>query len=176
MQERLAGIENLLQKLTTSNASASAVRTPVSSVISERASGSSTPRAGPKSILTPSHNDIPTVFDPEDVESFEGNSSLTAHAAFASELVSQAVQTSMLASTPFSAPNPRMEAAISSLRQMVNLQTTRGASSLESTSHNSKIVTRKCENEKNEKLQSHLPQWYLKNMFPLVCRVLYCRL
>lgn len=139
MQERLAGIEALLQRLTTSNATTS-----VSLAVPDRTLSSSTPRSGTKT--TPSstapHDSSPNIYSPEDVESFEGNSSLTAHAAFASELVSQAVQTNMLASTPFSAPNPRMEAALSSLRQMVNLQTSRGTVNREESSQNSKTVPR----------------------------------
>lgn len=144
MQERLAGIEHLLQKLTTTNASASAALAVGSIHANGRAPTSTT--QGSSSTLTPSSSlaldDSPTALSPEDVESFEGNSSLTAHAAFASELVSHAVQSSMMASTPFLAPNPRMEAALSSLRQMVELQTTRGASGLEGTPQSSKTVPR----------------------------------
>ncbi|KAK9425624.1 putative Fungal-specific transcription factor domain protein [Seiridium unicorne] len=144
MQERLAGIEHLLQKLTTSNTSTTAILSSASTVAVDRSSTSNTPRTASKPTPTSSasHDDSATVFDPEDVESFEGNSSLTAHAAFASELVSQAVQTSMLASTPFSVSNPRMEAALSSLRQMVNLQTSRGTAGHEGTSQTSKTVPR----------------------------------
>ncbi|KAH8198188.1 hypothetical protein TruAng_007669 [Truncatella angustata] len=146
LQERLAGIETLLQRLTTSNASAATALASASSLMT-KASTSNTPRTGAKPSLSPStsQDDSATVIDPEDVESFEGNSSLTAHAAFASELVSQAVQTSMLAATPFSAPNPRMEAALSSLRQMVNLLPSRSSSNQEGpsqTDQNSKTIPR----------------------------------
>ncbi|KAF7525768.1 hypothetical protein G7054_g10996 [Neopestalotiopsis clavispora] len=147
MQDRLAGIESLLQKLTTSNTSVSATQGPTASVLTARASVGSTPGSGTKPTppFAGAHDDISTVADPEDVESFEGNSSLAAHAAFASELVSRAVQTSMLGSAPFSTPDPRIEAALSSLRQMVNLQTNRGggdSTSVETGSQPSRNVHR----------------------------------
>ncbi|KAI0130377.1 fungal-specific transcription factor domain-containing protein [Xylariales sp. AK1849] len=136
MQERLAGIESLLLNLsTTRTGSASGAGPPGTTSLSlDQAANAFHPHTVQKtggkqtsSSSSVSRDDSSTVFDPEDaIESFEGNSSLAAHAVFASELVSQAVQTNMiLSSTAFSSPNPRMEAALSSLRQMVTLQTSR---------------------------------------------------
>ncbi|KAI4600861.1 hypothetical protein KJ359_013024 [Pestalotiopsis sp. 9143b] len=129
MQDRLAGIEALLQKLTTSNTAAAPTLAPTPAVL-HRSSVGSTPGSGAKPTPSSSaaHDDISTVADPEDVETFEGNSSLAVHAAFASDLVSRAVQSTMLGSAPFSTPDPRIEAALSSLRQMVDLQASRAAS------------------------------------------------
>ncbi|KAI1841460.1 hypothetical protein JX266_012389 [Neoarthrinium moseri] len=128
MQESLASIETLLRDLTTgSGSTAGAIQAVAASLSAETDKlQRSTERATPSSSASRDDNDGSTIFDPEDAESFEGSSSLAAHAAFASELVSQAVQSNMLAAgTPYSAPNPRIEAALSSLRQMVDLQTTR---------------------------------------------------
>lgn len=133
MQDRLAGIESLLRNLTTGGASfaphGQAVPVASSSSLAPTLASVNTPASGEKqgsSSPDASRDDSSTVFDPEDAESFEGNSSLAVHAAFASEMVSQAVQSNMNAA-PFNARNPRMEAALSSLRQMVNLQNTRAA-------------------------------------------------
>jgi hypothetical protein len=120
MQGRLAGIESLLRDLTTTSVGANfrplvPTRSPDSRSADKLTPSSSTSRENASTTC-------------EDDENFEGNSSLTAHAAFASELVSQAVQTNMLNTTPFSTPNPRMEAALSSLRQMVDLQNSRAGS------------------------------------------------
>lgn len=56
--------------------------------------------------------------DPEAAETFEGPSSLAAHAAFASDFAASAAEAAV---TPFSGPDARMDSALSSLRQMVNL-------------------------------------------------------
>ncbi|CAJ2503671.1 Uu.00g110650.m01.CDS01 [Anthostomella pinea] len=61
-----------------------------------------------------------TIFDPEDADSFEGNSSLAAHTAFASEFLADAVQrTSLRNGGPL---NPKIDAALDSLRQLVDMQ------------------------------------------------------
>lgn len=64
--------------------------------------------------------------DPEAVGTFEGPSSLAAHAALASDFVASAASAAV---TPFTGPDARMDSALSSLRQMVNLlQSSRGGS------------------------------------------------
>ena len=60
MQDRLAGIESLLQKLTTSNTSVGATQGPTASVLTARASVGSTPGSGTKPTppFAGAHDDI----------------------------------------------------------------------------------------------------------------------
>ncbi|ORY67589.1 fungal-specific transcription factor domain-containing protein [Pseudomassariella vexata] len=117
MQERLAGIESLLRNLSVPSASFN----PKVSGQSSHSSSHSGPQTGSSADKeTPSafEDSVSTALDPEDVEPFEGGSSLTAHAAFASEFLENAVHDV----TTFSGGSDRMEAALSSLRAMVQLQ------------------------------------------------------
>ncbi|KAI2632900.1 fungal-specific transcription factor domain protein [Xylaria nigripes] len=61
-----------------------------------------------------------TIFDPEDAGTFEGNSSLAAHTAFASEFLADAVRNTTLVDG--ASVDPKFNAALNSLRQIVNMQ------------------------------------------------------
>ncbi|KAK7946291.1 uncharacterized protein PG986_010612 [Apiospora aurea] len=133
MGDRLATIEALLRDLSTSprpanNSSlASSSNTPSDQDRRTRQQNNESPTATPGGAsdnLSPSktpYDDTSTVFEPDDSETFEGSTSLAAHAAFASDFVA----TASIAVAPFSGSNPRMEAALSSLKQMVELQNSR---------------------------------------------------
>ncbi|KAK8023778.1 hypothetical protein PG993_011844 [Apiospora rasikravindrae] len=133
MGDRLATIEALLRDLSTSprpanNSSlASSSNTPSDQDRRARQQNNETPTTTPGGAsdnLSPSktpYDDTSTVFEPDDSETFEGSTSLAAHAAFASDFVA----TASIAVAPFSGSNPRMEAALSSLKQMVELQNSR---------------------------------------------------
>ncbi|KAK8098807.1 uncharacterized protein PG998_012048, partial [Apiospora kogelbergensis] len=107
MGDRLATIEALLRDLSTN----------------PRPSNHNS--LGSSLTTTPSDQDRSkrrkSIFEPDDSETFEGSTSLAAHAAFASDFVASA----SIAVAPFSGSNPRMEAALSSLKQMVELQNSR---------------------------------------------------
>ncbi|KAK8074098.1 hypothetical protein PG994_004997 [Apiospora phragmitis] len=134
MGDRLATIEALLRDLSTnprpannSNSLASSPNTPSTQDRRTRQQNNETPTTTPggaSNNLSPSktpYDDTSTVFEPDDSETFEGSTSLAAHAAFASDFVA----TASIAVAPFSGSNPRMEAALSSLKQMVELQNSR---------------------------------------------------
>lgn len=133
MGDRLATIEALLRDLSTSprpansNSLASSSTTPSDPDRRTRQQNNDTPTTTPGGAsenLSPSktpYDDTSTVFEPDDSETFEGSTSLAAHAAFASDFVASA----SIAVAPFSGSNPRMEAALSSLKQMVELQNSR---------------------------------------------------
>lgn len=115
IEERLGGIETLLRNLSpiSSNTSSSAPE-----AFTRRPSDKLTPLSGP------SQDDSPSVFDPEDDDDFEGNSSLAAHTAFASEFLENAVQGTPLQQQGGS---PKIDAALSSLRHLVNMHESRRA-------------------------------------------------
>ncbi|KAK8109489.1 hypothetical protein PG999_007626 [Apiospora kogelbergensis] len=135
MGDRLATIEALLRDLSTNprpsnhnSLGSSLTTTPSDQDRSKRRksseSSSTTTPGGASDNLSPSktpYDDTSTVFEPDDSETFEGSTSLAAHAAFASDFVASA----SIAVAPFSGSNPRMEAALSSLKQMVELQNSR---------------------------------------------------
>lgn len=107
IEDRLAGIESLLQQLVSAKSTPGADRlTPASSTGQQgqvygtrtlRTLAASTNRSPSTESSTRRNRDISspdqgangentsTLFDPEDAETFEGNSSLAAHTAFASE-------------------------------------------------------------------------------------------
>ncbi|KAI1825856.1 fungal-specific transcription factor domain protein [Xylaria intraflava] len=140
IEDRLAGIERLLQQLVSNQSVHSAgVPTPQSSVQHGQGHGtipSQMPGASPDktSSVSPSHVNmgVPAsergaegdgssiMFDPEDAETFEGNSSLAAHTAFASEFLADAVRKTTLGDD--ANINPKFNAALNSLRQIVNMQ------------------------------------------------------
>lgn len=74
-----------------------------------------------------------STLDEETTQEFEGNSSMTAHAAFASEFLEQAVTNTSLG-RPF---NPDIQNALASLQQMVYMQNRKDAS------HESRFVHQK---------------------------------
>ncbi|RYC54214.1 hypothetical protein CHU98_g11993, partial [Xylaria longipes] len=138
IEDRLAGIETLLQQLVSAR-STPGVETikPTSSTShgqSGRMHGTRTLRASaPRFDRTPpatsekgGDGDNSTLFDPEDAETFEGNSSLAAHTAFASEFyagsitVADAVRKTTLGDG--GSINPKFDAALNSLRQIINMQ------------------------------------------------------
>ncbi|KAI0599505.1 hypothetical protein F4775DRAFT_600063 [Biscogniauxia sp. FL1348] len=143
IEERLASIERLLRNLNPFVAAAASPGTgatpgvepqrppPGSSVLSPLQQPPtlvpvtrSTSATGQIEKPTPSSSgreDQSTVFDPEDAENFEGNSSLTAHTVFASEFLADAVQRTSLGH----GGDPKIDAALSSLRRIVDMQNKR---------------------------------------------------
>ncbi|KAI1502061.1 hypothetical protein F5X99DRAFT_171753 [Biscogniauxia marginata] len=143
IEERLASIERLLRNLNplvAATVSPGTVATPgieqpqrpslesspFSSSQARAPAPATTSRSatGPIDKLTPSSSgreDHSTIFDPEDAENFEGNSSLTAHTVFASEFLADAVQRTSLGY----GGDPKIDAALSSLRQIVDMQNQR---------------------------------------------------
>ncbi|KAI5861042.1 fungal-specific transcription factor domain-containing protein [Durotheca rogersii] len=115
IEERLGGIETLLRNLTPLSSSNS----PARESRSRRPSGKSTPLSGGNV-----DDAYSATFDPEDAGDFEGNSSLAAHTAFASEFLENVVQHTPL---PRQGGGSKMEAALSSLRKIVNMQENRRA-------------------------------------------------
>ncbi|KAI1080113.1 hypothetical protein F5B20DRAFT_540812 [Whalleya microplaca] len=145
IEERLGGIETLLRNLS-----------PISSGDRSRQASSSGPeiflrhpsegtinKSTPTSGVGSRDDASSTIFDPEDAENFEGNSSLAAHTAFASEFLENAVQRTSLLQQGGS---PKIDAALSSLRQIVDIQKRSrrapGGSSHESRWPNQKSVPR----------------------------------
>ncbi|KAH8648596.1 hypothetical protein BX600DRAFT_475521 [Xylariales sp. PMI_506] len=133
MQARLVGIEALLRNLSVSSSvgtrapSASASASPSDGTYGHRsASGQPADKTSPSSIASrgAESSRVPTSSYEEAAEVTEtsdGGSSLAAQAAFASQLASQVIQTNM----SMDAANPRMEAALNSLRQIASLHTAR---------------------------------------------------
>jgi len=145
IEERLGGIEELLQNLTNATLASVDSLSPrahgvrassshLSSPPSQRRQGGLAASAGAPS----SHGKSPvghgttnsgddatsTVFDPQDASNFEGASSTAAHAAFASEFLENVVhKTSMLHDG--SAGGAKMDIALASLRQIVSMQQNR---------------------------------------------------
>ncbi|KAI0801645.1 fungal-specific transcription factor domain protein [Xylaria sp. FL0064] len=142
IEDRLAGIERLLQQLVSAKPASgadgltppnstgqsgqvygtrtlralatSASRSPSTASSSRRDRGTSTSRKGVDG------ENASTLFDPEDAETFEGNSSLAAHTAFASEFLADAVRKTTLGDG--GTINPKFDAALNSLRQIINMQ------------------------------------------------------
>ncbi|KAI0551686.1 hypothetical protein F4679DRAFT_572031 [Xylaria curta] len=139
IEDRLAGIETLLQQLVSAQSTPGVETiTPPSSTSHGHTHGARTLRASASSTdRTPSatsgrrnrgisasekgaDGDNSTLFDPEDAETFEGNSSLAAHTAFASEFLADAVRKTTLGDGE--SINPKFDAALNSLRQIINMQ------------------------------------------------------
>ncbi|KAI0425051.1 fungal-specific transcription factor domain protein [Xylaria sp. FL1042] len=143
IEDRLAGIERLLQQLVSAKPASgvdsltppnstgqpgqqvygtrtlralatSTSRSPSTASSTRRDRGASTSHKG-----TDGEN-ASTLFDPEDAETFEGNSSLAAHTAFASEFLADAVRKTTLGDG--GNINPKFDAALNSLRQIINMQ------------------------------------------------------
>lgn len=112
VEQRLASIEDMLSNLTMLTASLSLSGTP------GQVSGTTTaPNHASPSVDSSTAYEATSV-DEENGETFEGNSSMTAHTAFASEFLQQAVT-----SPSFSQKlSPDIKNALESLRQMVQLQ------------------------------------------------------
>ncbi|KAI0019874.1 hypothetical protein F4780DRAFT_792412 [Xylariomycetidae sp. FL0641] len=147
IEARLEGIENLLQRLlaNSSGGSSAAASTPSGHLgaapgarrhSSEVSHGSHVSRSslredgpepssstqgdvGPDASGADGTRHEDAFLDPEDSDAFEGNSSLAAHTAFASEFLADAVQRTSLRT---GAETSKIDAALSSLRQMVDLQ------------------------------------------------------
>ncbi|XDG08030.1 hypothetical protein ABKA04_007645 [Annulohypoxylon sp. FPYF3050] len=115
IEERLGGIETLLRNLSPISAS----KPPTTEAFIRQPSDKLTPLSSNSRDETSS-----TVFDPEDAGDFEGNSSLAAHTVFASEFLEHAVQ-----GTPLQQQGniPKIDAALSSLRHILNIQKTQRA-------------------------------------------------
>ncbi|KAI1345603.1 fungal-specific transcription factor domain protein [Xylaria sp. FL0043] len=142
IEDRLAGIERLLQQLVSAKPASgvdgltppnstgqpgqvygtrtlralatSASRSPSTASSTRRDRGASTSRKRVDG------ENASTLFDPEDAETFEGNSSLAAHTAFASEFLADAVRKTTLGDS--GSINPKFDAALNSLRQIINMQ------------------------------------------------------
>ena len=123
-EARLAGIESMLRELTLTitnsrNPSTSASATDYSeSPRPTRAPSHATPsshHSTANTAATPAtniHNDDEAIEN--DLDAFEGDSSMAAQTAFASEFLHKAV-----GRTSFCVPNPDMESALQALQQMV---------------------------------------------------------
>ncbi|KAI1343461.1 fungal-specific transcription factor domain protein [Xylariaceae sp. FL0016] len=153
IEERLASIEMLLQRLVppsgtgtlsvpgmTPSSDASAPRhtsepSPYPRAQAEKLGGggggtpSSSTHARAGMGIDAAETASGAIFDPEDDDAFEGNSSMTAHTAFASEFLTNAIRrTSLDGPGSFAALDldldlsPKMETALSSLRQIVGMQ------------------------------------------------------
>lgn len=104
IETRLGSIEGLLKNLSTGSTMTSGDHTrPIQ-----------TPTTGSSAPTCDSNGDADTS---EDDAAFGGDSGLTAHTAFASEFLEQAVQRTSLRS-----PNPKMDAALQNLGQLVEMQ------------------------------------------------------
>ncbi|KAI1258936.1 fungal-specific transcription factor domain protein [Xylariaceae sp. FL1019] len=130
IEDRLGGIEALLQQLISNTNTNSASIPSTEPFVPQRAEtarsqtqsatpSSSTLDKGPRTGRA-SSNAEKTIFDPEGSDTFEGNSSLAAHTAFASEFLADAVRKTTLRDG--GAVNPKFEAALNSLRQIVDMQ------------------------------------------------------
>ncbi|PYH45753.1 putative C6 transcription factor [Aspergillus saccharolyticus JOP 1030-1] len=109
IEERLGSIEDLLRELRSNTATTSSVSEPYYH---------STPISSRMSPSVPGHANGPApVEDPEATPAFEGNSSLAAHSAYASEFLETAVSRSAL-----QVSSPTIQAALSTLKQMVSMQ------------------------------------------------------
>ena len=144
IEERLAGIENLLRNLTlkSSGAISEADRlTPNISPLEKTATSSSRGDGGGGAGFTGDSESPPpsTVLGPDEDENYEGTSSLAAHTAFASEFLQDAVErTSMLdggtgmpwggggggGCLDFNNMSPKIEDALTALRRIVDMQKT----------------------------------------------------
>ncbi|KAI0839490.1 fungal-specific transcription factor domain-containing protein [Hypoxylon sp. FL0890] len=113
IEERLGGIETLLRNLSPISGSTSST----TETFIRRPSDKPTPLS-----VTSRDDNSSTVFDPEDAGDFEGNSSLAAHTVFASEFLEHAVQGTPLQQQGGS---PKIDAALSSLRQIARMHETR---------------------------------------------------
>ncbi|KAI1379263.1 fungal-specific transcription factor domain-containing protein [Hypoxylon crocopeplum] len=113
IEERLGGIETLLRNLSPISASTAST----TEVFTRRPIDKLTPLSA-----NSRDDESSTVFDPEDAGDFEGNSSLAAHTAFASEFLEHAVQGTPLQEQGSS---PKIDTALSSLRHIVNMQESR---------------------------------------------------
>ncbi|KAI1111624.1 hypothetical protein F5Y14DRAFT_305225 [Nemania sp. NC0429] len=141
IENRLAGIESLLQQLVSARSAsgAEAITDPNAAIQYGQIHGTNTLQVSPSNAGgTPSTSssrgnrgvsasdkggdgDNPsTLFDPEDTETFEGNSSLAAHTAFASEFLADAVRKTTLGDG--GSINPKFDAALDSLRQIIDMQ------------------------------------------------------
>ncbi|GAP87980.1 putative fungal specific transcription factor domain-containing protein [Rosellinia necatrix] len=141
IEDRLTGIENLLRQLVSARSTPGVeTLTPPSSTsqfgqtLGSRSVGASassvdgTPSGPPNrrnrgvsaSEKGGDGENSSTLFDPEDAETFEGNSSLAAHTAFASEFLADAVRKTTLGDGRNI--NPKFETALNSLRQIINMQ------------------------------------------------------
>ncbi|KAI0522098.1 hypothetical protein F5B22DRAFT_660463 [Xylaria bambusicola] len=142
IEERLAGIEGLLQQLVSTRSTSGADGlTPASSTSQQgqgqgtrslRVLAASTNRSPSTASSSRRVTDAPTpdqggnvdststLFDPEDAETFEGNSSLAAHTAFASEFLADAVRKTTLGDG--GSINPKFDAALNSLRHIIQMQ------------------------------------------------------
>ncbi|KAI0531635.1 fungal-specific transcription factor domain protein [Xylaria digitata] len=142
IEDRLAGIESLLQQLVSAQRASGVDGLTPPNTISQQgpvygtrtlrvlaagadrspsdASSSRRDGAIPASDKGGDGDNASTLFDPEDAETFEGNSSLAAHTAFASEFLADAVRKTTLGDG--GNINPKFDAALNSLRQIINMQ------------------------------------------------------
>ncbi|KAI0903885.1 fungal-specific transcription factor domain protein [Ustulina deusta] len=145
IEDRLAGIESLLQQLVSARQTPGVDSlTPPPNIASQREQGqvhgtrtlrvlatsaNRSPSTASSSrrnrdVSTPDKggdgDNASTLFDPEEAETFEGNSSLAAHTAFASEFLADAVRKTTLGDGR--SINPKFDAALNSLRQIINMQ------------------------------------------------------
>ncbi|RWA13310.1 hypothetical protein EKO27_g1759 [Xylaria grammica] len=142
IEDRLAGIESLLQQLVSAQSASG-----VDSLTPPNSTGQPGPVHRTRTLRVPATADdrspsdasssrqdrgvsasdkggdgdnASALFDPEEAETFEGNSSLAAHTAFASEFLADAVRKTTLGDG--GSINPKFDAALNSLRQIITMQ------------------------------------------------------
>ncbi|SPO02605.1 related to C6 transcription factor [Cephalotrichum gorgonifer] len=118
IEERLAGIENLLRPSHSPTAAAAGgSRSGEPSPVSRHGrTNTGSPALTPSASVTTDTRSV--IYDNEDIESpFEGDSSLTAHTAFASEFLEYTVGHSSLRNI-----HPNMSSSLISLRQMISMR------------------------------------------------------
>lgn len=109
IEARLGSIESLLKNL------AHPFGTSAAGAGNDMSRNVQTPQTGSSAPTCESSADLDS--GDEDESSFAGDSGLTAHTAFASEFLERAVKRTSLRS-----PNPKMEAAVANLSQLVDMQ------------------------------------------------------
>ncbi|KAL3956920.1 hypothetical protein ACCO45_009766 [Purpureocillium lilacinum] len=126
IESRLGNIETLLKALASPAAPSSAL------VVDHARSGSvslsgntfvNTPGTGSSSAPTGASTSAADYESSEEESAFGGDSGLTAHTAFASEFLERAVKRTSLREV-----NPKMEAALANLSQLVEMQKRRSIS------------------------------------------------
>ncbi|KAI1325692.1 fungal-specific transcription factor domain protein [Xylariaceae sp. FL0255] len=133
IEDRLDGIERLLRQLVSTQGSVGSTPSATTSLtldVPNIPRASTSPRnqytsfrnsKGKRGSTSLPDGDTPdTIYEPEGPETFEGNSALSAHAAFASEFLADAVRKTTLHDG--GAINPKIDAAVNTLRQIVDMQ------------------------------------------------------
>lgn len=119
IEERLANIEEVLRDLKSTIISTRTLATPTTTAMPDEPvyHPTTTRHMTPASSGYPSRATVEALDQHESSRPFEGNSSMAAHSAYASEFLETAVSQSAL-----QVSSPRIGAALSTLKQIVNMQ------------------------------------------------------